>query len=97
MYNSHLHPLERLISAVPDAAALATHALPRLAATCQIGIGARARQSARGYPLPRSIAALRNLGQVLSVRFIHSEGSDTAEIFRVYAQNHVLSSDDDQI
>lgn len=71
------------------------HALPHLISLAELGCRAEAPEQVRLAAAALQIA-LHDLGEVLSTRFIHGNPDDTAEIFRSYADNHVLCDNADE-
>jgi hypothetical protein len=80
---------ERMRSSLP-------HALPHLLRLADLGsrpdLPERVRLAAATLQ-----TALHDLGQVLSIRFIHGDPDDTNNIFRVYAEKHSLGKGANQI
>ncbi len=72
------------------------HSLPDLLRLAELGSRPDASQPVR-LAASTLQTALHDLGQVLSVRFIHGDRDDTARIFRVYAEDHVLGKNADEI
>jgi hypothetical protein len=72
------------------------HSLPDLLRLAELGSRPEASEPVR-LAAATLQTALHDLGQVLSLRFIHGDQGDTARIFRVYAKDHVLGKKADEI
>lgn len=72
------------------------HALPDLLRIAALGSQPDASRQVR-LAAATLHTALHDLAQVLSMRFIHGDPDDTARIFQVYAEHHVLEKRADEI